>query len=159
MDESGRCPGQNSGWVFESKQARRCSRPALTEPSLWPLQQRELVGMGGEGRARGPVLHTEPLLCAQKLPAYGRSIRTYQKKKKKEIIRLLLKKKKKKRCWKSTSHPVWEQFFQTPACVTPPLISNVAKRLSSRFTHCIYDEPEVMTDSPVPICSERVSML
>lgn len=128
-------------------------------PACGPFSRGELVGMGGEGRARGPVLHTEPLLCAQKLPAYGRSIRTYQRKKiKKEIIRLPLKKKKKK-CWKSTSHPVWEEFFQTPACVTPPLISNVVKRLSSRFTHCIYDEPEVMTDSPVPICSERVSML
>lgn len=66
-------------------------------PACGPFSRGELVGMGGEGRARGPVLHTEPLLCAQKLPAYGRSIRTYQrkKKKKKEIIRLPLKKKKK----------------------------------------------------------------
>lgn len=115
------------------------------------LQQRELVGMGRAG-SRGLSAHWA-LLCAQKLPAYGRSIRTLiRKKKKKKDFHW------KKRCWKSTSHSVWEQFFQTQACVTPPLISNVVERLSSCFTYCIYDEPEVMTDSPVSICSKRVSI-
>lgn len=64
-------------------------------------------------------------------------------------------KKKKKRRWKSTSHSVWTQVFQTQTCVTPPLTSNV---LSAHWAHCIDDEPEVVIDSPAPICPKRVSI-
>lgn len=44
------------------------------------FQQRELVGMGRAG-SRGLSAHWA-LLCAQKLPAYGRCIRNHQRKKK-----------------------------------------------------------------------------
>lgn len=147
---SGRCPGQNSGWVFESNQARRCSRPL----SQSPVCGRSAEGAGGneEGKA-GVCLHTEPCCVPRSFQHMAEALELTKEKKNNKTST------EKKRCWKSTSHPVWEQFFQTQACVTPPLISNVVKRLSSRFTHCIYDEPEVMTDSPVSICSKRVSML
>lgn len=50
--------------------------------------------------------------------------------------------------WKSTSHSVWEQVFQTQKCVTPPLTSDIVKCLSAHLANCIYDEPEAMIDSP-----------
>lgn len=113
------------------------------------LQQRELVG---KGRAGSWGLSAHWACCVPR--SFQHMAEALELTKEEEEKRLPLK----KRCWKSTSHSVWEQFFQTLACVTPPLISNVVKRLSSRFTRCIYDEPEVMIDSPGPGCSRGVGI-
>lgn len=122
----------------------------MFEPnSNWALRAQCVIaaeGTGGNGGGGGGVCLHRGLLCALKLPAYGRSIRTHQRKEGKEKIHF----HKKKRPWKSTSHWVWEQVLQAQTCVTPPLTSTVVKRLSARFTRCIYNEPEVMIDSPAP---------
>lgn len=132
-------------WVEPSSPAQSA---ALTVPSLWLFSRGIWWEWGGQ--AAGVCLHTEPCCVPRSFQRMA------------EALELSKEKKKdfhwKKRCWKSTSHSVWEHFFQTQACVTPPLISNVVKRLSSCFTYCIYDEPEVMIDSPVSICSKRVSI-
>lgn len=148
VDVSGRCLGQNSGWVFESNQARRRGRRLSQCPVCG--SSAEGAGGNGEGRQPGSVCTLSPVVCPEASSIWPKHQNSPKKKKKTYT--------KKKRCWKSTSHFVREQFFQTQACVTPSLISNVAKPRSSRFTRCIYDEPEAMIDLPVAICSRHGSM-
>lgn len=132
-------------WVEPSSPAWSA---ALTVPSLWLFSRGSWWEWGGQ--AAGVCLHTEPCCVPRSFQHMAEALELTKEKKKTST--------KKKRCWKSTSHFVREQFFQTQACVTPSLISNVAKPRSSRFTRCIYDEPEAMIDLPVAICSRHVGM-
>lgn len=65
-------------WVEPSSPVQSA---ALTEPSLWPFSRGSWWDWGGQ--AAGGLSAHWALLCAQKLPAYGRSIKSHQRKRKK----------------------------------------------------------------------------
>lgn len=140
--------GRNGGWGVgvRAQTGSLVQLMALTEAGLWPYRGESWRGKGGERVGRRGLSAHWGLLSARQPPAYGQSIRTHWRKK-------IDFHWKKKTGWKSTSHSVCEQVFQTLMCVTPPLTSDIVKCLSAHLAHCIYDEPEVMIDSPVPIYS------